>query len=70
MGGVPLLIAGGSMRAVAEVEQGLESRVEELGFELVDIQWVAVADGRSCACASTAPRRCRMVRSRSATVQS
>ena len=27
------------MRAVSEVDQGLESRVEELGFELVDVRW-------------------------------
>ncbi|MEE2899699.1 MAG: ribosome maturation factor RimP [Gemmatimonadota bacterium] len=27
------------MRAVADVEQGLEDRVEELGYELVDVGW-------------------------------
>ena len=27
------------MRAVPEIEHGLESRVEELGFELVDVRW-------------------------------
>ena len=27
------------MRAVPEIDQGLESRVEELGYEVVELQW-------------------------------
>ncbi len=27
------------MRAVAEVEEGLEARIEDLGFELVELRW-------------------------------
>ena len=27
------------MRAVPEIDQGLEARVEDLGYELVDVQW-------------------------------
>ena len=38
-GGVPLLIGGYILRPVADIENGLEDQVSDLGFEFVDLDW-------------------------------
>jgi hypothetical protein len=48
------------MRAVPEMERELDSRLEDLGYELVEVRWGGAGDVRCSSSASIVRIRCRV----------